>query len=116
MEVKTFEGGQGSRSLWISVGRFVSPVISIGSLLTVSNSACMTGLLLFYVFVLLAWDRAQQLPAIGRYVRAFVCRCGHACVHAASISHQLPTYKTHGWSACLLCGFANNAHPLGSDQ
>lgn len=43
---------------------------------------------------------------------AFVCRCGRVCVPAASIPYRHPTYKTHGWSACLLCGFANNAYPL----
>lgn len=76
----------------------------------------MIGVVLFYVFLLLAWDLAQQLPAMGQYICAFVGRCRCACVHAESIPYQHPTYKTHGWSDCLLCGFANNAYPPGLDQ
>lgn len=45
----------------------------------------MAAVVLFYVFVLLAWDLSQQLPAMGQYICAFVCRCGRVCVHAASI-------------------------------
>lgn len=71
--------------------------------------------MLFYVFVLLAWDLAQQLAAMGQYLRVCVWGCGRVCVHAASIPYQHTTYKTHGWSACLLYWFANNAHPFGAE-
>lgn len=40
----------------------------------------MIGVVLFYVFVLLAWDLAQQLPARGQCICAFVCRCVRACI------------------------------------
>lgn len=45
------------------------------------NRACMTGVGLFYMFVVLAWDLAQQLPATGQYifvhlfVSVGVCAC-----------------------------------------
>lgn len=51
----------------------------------------MTGVVLFYVFVLLAWDLAQQPPSYGPVyacVRAFVCRRGRVC---ACMLHQSPT-------------------------
>lgn len=52
----------------------------------------MTGVVLFYMFVLLAWDLAQQLPALGQYICAFVCTCGHvfACMLHQSPSSILP--------------------------
>lgn len=63
---------------------------------------------------MLTWDLAQQLPATGQYTACmlFVCGCGHVCLYPASITYQRTTYKTHGWSACLLCGFANSVHPF----